>query len=286
MSFQLKRAGPVLAVLALALVLVSSASSGSYGDAGGDNLGGAGDITGVSVLGDKNSGQLVFRIAGNNIASSEQNVLFLDIDSDANPATGNLLERGNDYSFYIDDSSYGFARWSGADWVLTSGNTVRVSGGTSVITVTVNRSELGNSSNLNFSVMSFSPPSVANTSGGFDFAPDDGEYNYSFDANGPLISSVDVKTSPSGGPRAGKTFALQPTGVHLPPDGRLSTTPILPDSYSCAAALGAKKLHGAGIGGCTFAIPKKKSRGKNLTVRLTVTYQGATKVVPYTFRVR
>src|SRR5690242_11893853 len=98
MFLQLKRAGPVLAVLALALTLVPAASSGTYGDATSDNAGGAGDVTNVTVTGDKNSGQLVFRIAGINIASSQQNVLFVDIDTDANPATGNLLDGGDEYS--------------------------------------------------------------------------------------------------------------------------------------------------------------------------------------------
>jgi hypothetical protein len=32
-------------------------------------------------------------------------------------------------------------------------------------------------------------------------------------------------------------------------------------------------------------VPKKKARGKRLTVLLTVNYQGATKVVPLTFKV-
>src|SRR6185312_8578690 len=106
MFVQLKRAGPLLAVVALALVLVPAASSGTYGDATGDSVGGAGDVTGVTVTGDKGSGQLVFRIAGVNIASSAENVLFLDIDTDANPTTGNLLDGGAEYSFYLDNGSY------------------------------------------------------------------------------------------------------------------------------------------------------------------------------------
>lgn len=286
MSIQLKRAGPLLAVLALALSLVPAASSGTYGDATGDSIGGAGDVTGVAVTGDKGSGQLVFRIAGVNIASSEENVLFVDIDSDANPTTGNLLDGGNDYSFYVDDTSYGFARWDGADWVRASNSTVRVSGGTSLITISVNRSELGNTSDFNFDVTTLAMPLSGSTSLGIDSAPDDGSYNYSFDSNGPLITSVDVRTTPSGGPRAGKMFTLQPTALHLPPDGRTNASAIAPESYSCAAKLGARKLTGTGTGSCSFAIPKKKSRGKSLVVQVTVNYQGATKVIPYTFRVR
>jgi hypothetical protein len=286
MSVQLKRAGPLLAVLALALALVPTASSGSYADATGDNVGGAGDVTGVTVAGDKNTGQLVFRIAGVNMASSPQNVLFVDIDTDANPTTGNLLDGGDEYPFYVDDGSYDFARWDGSNWVDASHATVRVSGGTSLITISVNRSELANTSDFNFDVTALAVPFVGSTTVGLDLAPDDGSYNYAFDSNGPLITSVDVRTTPSGGPRAGKAFKVEPTALHLPPDGRMSASPVVAESYTCAAKLGAKALRGTGRGSCTFAIPKKKSRGKKLTVRLTVNYEGATKVFPYTFTVR
>ena len=60
---------------------------------------------------------------------------------------------------------------------------------------------------------------------------------------------------------------------------------IVPTSYSCTARLGTKKL-ATGSGVCSMAIPKKKAKGKKLTVLLTVNYQGATKVVPFTFQVK
>ena len=282
MSVQLKRAGPILAVLALALLLIPAASSGTYGDKSGDNIGGAGDITGVTVSGDKGSGQLVFRISGTNIASSATNVVFLDIDSDANPATG---EDGDDYSFIVDNDTYYFAHWDGADWADTPYNTVRVTGGSAGIMISVNRSEVGNTADFNFSASTLAI-SAGGTSPGFDSAPDDGAYNYSFDTNGPLINSVDVSTTPAAGPKAGKLFVLTPSALHLPPDGRVNGSAILPESYTCTATLGVKKLTGTGTGSCSFAIPKKKSKGKKLTVQLTVNYQGAAKVIPYTFRVR
>ena len=97
------RTGPIVAVLMAALALVPSAASGSYADPAGDS-GAAGDITAVTVVGDKASGQLVFRISGTNLATSETNLLFLDIDSDANPLTGDLTDNGSDYWFGMDDS--------------------------------------------------------------------------------------------------------------------------------------------------------------------------------------
>jgi hypothetical protein len=275
----LKRAGPIAAALAAALVLVPTAASGTYADPAGDS-GPAGDITGVTVAGDQGSGQLVFRVTGTNLASSDKNVVFLTIDSDANPLTGNIMDNGSDYWFVVDHGSYWFMRWNGSDWDDTTHQSVRVSGGTTQIIVSVNRSELGNTSSFNFVASTLDL-----TTFGLDEAPDDGAFSYSFETNGPNILSVDVQTTPSAGPKAGKRFVVVPTGLKLPPDGRASASSPTPESYSCTAKLGARALTGTGTGGCTFAIPKKKSRGKQLTVQLTVSYQGATKTVPLTFRV-
>jgi hypothetical protein len=277
---RLKRAGPIAAALMAALVLVPTASSGNYADPAGDG-GTAGDITSVTVAGDKGTGQLLFKITGTNLASSDTSPLFLDIDSDANPLTGNLTGNGADYSFIVGSSGYFLAHWNGGDWVETPNLSVQVFGGSSQIMISVNRSELGNPADLNFSASTLNTVDLT-----FDQAPNDGAFNYSFEANGPQIDSVDVQTTPSAGPKAGKKFVIVPTGLKLPADGRTNTSPIPPESYSCTTNLGAKKLAGSGTGGCTIAVPKKKARGKKLTVQLTVVYEGTSKVVPLTFKVR
>jgi hypothetical protein len=277
---RLKRAGPITAALMTALVLVPSASPGTYTDPTGDGVT-SGDLTSVTVAGDKGSGQLLFRITGTNLASSPRNPLFLDIDSDANPLTGDLADNGADYSFYVDDTSYGFGHWDGSNWVAAANLTVRVSGGTNEILVSVNRSDLGNTSMFNFMA-----GSVNLTTFAIDKAPDDGAFNYSIDVNGPEILSVDLTTSPAAGPRVGKKFVLTATGLKLPPSGATNVAAKVPESYSCTARLGQRALRGTGKGACTIAIPKKKSKGKTLRVTVTVAYQGLTKAFTYTFRVR
>jgi hypothetical protein len=278
---RLKRGVPIAAVLVAAFMLVPTASATSnYTDPSGDS-GKAGDISGVTVAGDKASGQLVLRVSGTNLATTDNNLLFVDIDSDANPLTGNILDNGADYSFVVGGDGYGFGRWSGSDWVDTANLTVTVAGGSGQIMISVNKSEVGNPSDLNVMASTLSVPDLS-----IDSAPDDGAYNYSFDANGPQINSVDVQTRPSTGPKAGKKFTILPTALHLPPDGRKSAASITPESYSCKAKLGAKTLTGSGTGGCTLSISKKKAKGKTLSVQLTVNYQGAAKTVPLTFKVR
>lgn len=281
-----KRAGPLAAcAVAVALMLVPAASpSGGtpYADPAGDN-GPGGDVTGVAVVSDKSSGQIVFRITGTNLSTSSSQLTMLNIDSDANPLTGDVLSGGSDYWFGVDDSSFGFQHWNGSDWVDTAYSTVTVSGGGSGVLISVNRKELGNTSDFNFSVQTLQLTGGANFNPG-DTAPNDGMYNFSVDAGGPLILGADVQTTPSAGPRAGRAFTVTPTNVKLPPTGSISNAPILPDSYTCRAMLKGNALGGSGKGGCTFRLPKK-ARGKTLKVALTVQYEGAKKTVPLAFRV-
>src|SRR5262249_10970747 len=116
-------------------------------------------------------------------------------------------------------------------------------------------------------------------------APDSGMFNFSLDDGGPKIESIALTTIPAAGPKAGKKFVVTPTGLTLPPSGSVST-PATPESYTCQATLNGRALKGSGIGGCTFKIAKKKTKGKALKVTVTVQYEGATKAFPYTFKVR
>ena len=272
-----------LAAAVAALVLVPSATSQTgppYKDASGDN-GTAGDITGVTVIGDKTSGQIIFRVTGTNLSTAENMLTGVFVDSDANPNTGNLDWLGADYLLVVDNSSYDFLHWDGSDWVATPYSTVHVCcvGGGNSMMFSVNKSELGNTSEFNFTVRARNADTDTN-----DDAPDDGMYNYSLAAGGPDIQGVTVETTPSSGPRAGKRFVVDPVGLKLPPDGSIVPIAPRPESYACRASLKGRPLAGSGTGSCTIAIPKK-ARGKTLTVQLTVNYEGAVKIVPLMFKV-
>jgi len=269
-------------VLALALVvgLVAAApagATGKYADATADN-GSAPDLTGVTVS--STGGQVVFQISGKNLSSTLDYPTFLDIDSDANPLTGDIGDNGADYEFAVGGDSYGFWHYNGSDWVDTSYATVRVFTSTSGVMISVNKSEIGNTNDVNFSATSADWQNKV-----FDSAPDDGMFNYSLDDGGPSIGSITLATTPTSGPKAGKKFVVTPTGLSLPPSGGLLPTAPAPESYTCTATFKGHTLVGHGTGGCTFAIPKKKSRGKTLKVTVTVQYEGASKAFPYSFKV-
>jgi hypothetical protein len=276
------RVGLVLAaaVCSALVAALPAGAAGGYTDPTGDS-GNAPDLVGVFVTSDDTSGLVSFRIVELDPAAADS-VTELDIDSDANPATGEASLGGADYAFQISPSthSYGFWHWNGSDWLTTPHSTVQITAFGTGFAISVNKSELGGTPDFNFGAVTF-----MRSSDGGDAAPDDGLWNYSVQAHGPEIVSVLVATQPASGPKAGKLFSLTPTGLKLPPDGRTSPTALMPDTYTCTAALGLRKLTGSGTGGCTFQI-SKKARGKRIVIHLTVQYQGATKSVDFPFVVR
>jgi hypothetical protein len=273
-------AAPLAAVAAaVALVLIPSASAkGQYADTVGDG-GTAGDITSLNVTSDP-SGQVFFRIDGNGLSSSSTNDTWLLIDTDANPLTGDLDSMGAEYQFGVDNDGYWFERWDGSDWVDTTYATVRVTGGSRGLMISVNRSELGNTSELNFWAEAYDE-----TNKQWDDAPNDGMFNYSLQLQGVHILAALVQTAPVAGPKARRSFSLVPTGLKLPADGSAAPVSPRPDSYTCKATLKGRAVVGTGKGGCTWRLPKN-ARGKALKVVLTVTYQGTTASFPYVFTVR
>lgn len=59
-----------------------------------------------------------------------------------------------------------------------------------------------------------------------------------------------------------------------------------PDTVSCTATLGGRRLRGTGPGGCTFALPRN-ANSKRLRVTVTATYGAEQRqFAPFVFRVR
>jgi hypothetical protein len=275
------RAAALVAVLfAAAFSLAGSAgATGKYTDKTGDS-GVAFDITGAQVASDA-SGQVTFRIDVANIAAGDAIGLF--VDSDANPLTGDVRAGGADYLFLMapSEKAYSPEHWNGSDWddnfTRLSLRVAQISTG---VLVMINRSELANTSQLNFWVMSIAGDGGP---GKVDVAPEDGVWNYDLSAGGPDIRQVLVQATPAAGPRVGKPFSVKVNGINLPQTN--VSAAVQPDSWTCTARLGGKRLAGAGTGGCAFRIPKK-SKGKQLVVTVSVTYEGATKSIQLPFKVR
>jgi hypothetical protein len=269
------------ALIAGALALApSSGAVGRYTDETGDNAG-APDITGVSVQSDA-AGQILFQINVVDLPSPADVRTLLVLNTDMNLETGEPDTAGGDYYFVVDESddSYWFARWNGTEWEQAAYSTVRVSSNKTGVTISVNRSELGNTEAFTFWTRTRAGAVEANQ---VDDAPDDGSWQYSLAAGGPQIEGVLVTMKPGFGPRAGKAFTVTPAGLRLPEVVRGIIAPH-PDDYTCRARLAGKPLIGTGEHGCTWKLDRK-SRGKRLVVQLTVTYQGTTATFSFPFRV-
>jgi hypothetical protein len=254
-----------LAAGALALLLLAIASGagaqGRYTDATGDGNG-APDIQGVTVSGDR-SGNVTFQATVDNIPDPPAPTWFwIYLDTDLNEQTGAPDTLGADYGFQIDFAArqYAFAHWNGSAWDdSTPRTTVQVSASATTITISVNRSELGNTSEFNFWAETLNGDPASSSQ--FDDAPNDGNWNFSLPANGPNITGALLTTKPAAGPVHGKAFAVHaalrvPNDPGLPPGVHVL---VVPDKYSCNAKLAGRTLRGRGTGKCTWTIPKKKS---------------------------
>jgi hypothetical protein len=283
MEAEMKSLKPLVAVSAVVVttaVLLLAASAGAVGrytDPSGDSNG-APDITGVAVT-SAPGGQIVFDIRITNLPSPAdvQTYLFINTDNDSN--TGCPCADGADYGFVVDElkDAYRFARWNGTAWDDTPDSTVEVRSGSAGALVSVNRSELGNTSGFHFRTRTVQGDAS-------DTAPDTGLWNYSLAVGGPDVRAVFVRTQPSGAPKAGKTFKLTPVGLQLPDAGGSAARAPRPEAYRCSVKLDGKRLAGRGTGGCTVAVPKKAKR-KRLTIALIVSYQGVTMRYRLAYRV-
>jgi hypothetical protein len=283
MSRNFNRLGIAFVVMLAALALAASAGAiGRYSDPSGDGNG-APDIQRVDVASDA-TGQIVFTISVDDLPSPSDVRSFLLLNTDMDPETGAPDSLGSDFVFVLDesDNTYGFAHWNGEEWDWdTPYATVSVSSGRRSAVISVNRSELADTSEFNFWVRTRTGDVSADQA---DTAPELGAWNYSLAAGGPDIRSIVVQTKPASGPRTGKAFTVTPTALTLPATGEPPSLLPRPDSFSCRAKLAGKALRGHGVGGCTWTIPKK-ARGRSLVVVVTVAYEGASKSVPFKYRV-
>ena len=267
----------ILAAAAFLVVVPAATPAGSdatFNDNVGDAQGAAPDISLVTVS--NVQGQINFRIVTNEPTLNADSEVLLGIDTDRNPSTGAPDSLGSDYAFEVAPTGYTFARWTGSAWDdNTPYATVRVAY-TGGATISVNRSELGNTTAFNFWVRGLQ--TVGDTSN-VDDAPDDGTYPYQLVAPGVTVATVAVSPDPYP-PRAGKRFKISVLSVGLS-DGRK----VAPTSIACKARIGATPLRGKGRGGCTFRIPLS-ARRKTISVSITAAYRGSQKTLSISSRIR
>jgi hypothetical protein len=266
---------------------LSVGQSGAYADPAGDS-GTAPDIETVSVSNDA-TGRIAFQI---NVPGQPQLAsdgwFALVLDTDQNPATGDPRGLGADYVLVLDGESrtFGLGRWNGSTFEDAPATTASVSyaGG---LSITIDRTELGNTSGLNFWIRSGQGDNAE--PGRIDDAPDFGTWSYRLASSGPgtltppaaLKLSIPRLTALPTAPVAGSAFDVF-AQVRRSDTG----TELLEGAVSCSAKISGKSVRVAAAGlsrgtaRCSFRIPAG-TEGKRLQGSITVAYRNA--VVSRTF---
>ncbi|MDP9261517.1 MAG: hypothetical protein M3O89_06070 [Actinomycetota bacterium] len=274
-----------MALLALTLATGATATHAAlapvteFTDAAGDS-GTAADITTVDVTNDDLGQYLVDVSLATSYGGAEGMSLFLD--TDMNAATGDPQFLGSEYQIIDDNAanSFYFLMWNGTSWVDSPTNSTikdSVSTDGKDVLLSVNKSEIGNSTGFNFFVVSLEGDG---SDGHWDAAPE-GTASWPYKLQNVLkLSLVAAK---SFAVKAGGTWDLavivgrSDTGGTVGPEGTLV----------CSATSGSTKLKLAGhsfiSGGsgkptaavCSFKVPKSLKH-KVLHATVTVSYQGQT----------
>ena len=272
-----------IALLALTLATGATATHAvtapavTFTDETGDS-GTAADITTVVVAND-DLGQYSFDI---NLATpyGAAGGMSVYLDTDLNPSTGDPHSLGADY-LIVDDNAANtgyFLKWDGTKWVdAPASSTVKdlVATDNKRVSLSVNKSEIGNSTGFNFFVES---TDADGSDGHWDDGPSGaGSWQYKLQT----VLQLAFVAAQSFAVKAGGTWAValvvgrSDTGGTVGPEGTLV----------CSATSGATKLArvtrafvsgGAGKGTaavCTFKVPKKLKHHV-LHATVSVSYQG------------
>jgi hypothetical protein len=273
----------VLAAAALTVVAVAGAAPTSYADPNGDN-GASADIGAVSAELAADGYLHVKATIANMPALLTPGDVILALDTDRSGSTGLLA--GGDYVVLVDlsDLSGLFLKWSGSEYTQAPSQQgdLRYLVGGGGIEFLIRPAVLGGATAFNFVV---GAGTGAGDEAQLDLAPDNGTWFFEVQkpatAPVPAVATSAKATYAPAAPRAGRPFRVTGASVRL--DNGASAVAA---SFRCRAALAGKGLRGAGVGGCTFAVPKT-AKGKRLVVTVSATYAGRTlSIAPRAFVVR
>jgi hypothetical protein len=245
------------------------------------------DVT-SAVVSNNESGQYTFRVNVVHLALPSDIVIFVGIDSDQNPATG---LGGADFLIVCDESngSVGLLRWDGSNLVPTPSSSLTAADNDTGITVGVNRSEIGNSGQFNFYVLSVQGPTAS--AGHVDSAPDQGSWNYALTAPAPLTLTVATFAAPKT-VKAGKSLVVTMVAQRSDTGEAVGGAD---GQVQCSATLGSKRLGLLNSGfvtvaeqtvaGCAWKVPRR-ARGKTIRGSITVSVSGASVTQRFTLKVK
>jgi hypothetical protein len=295
--------------IAVALVALPTAASGapsspaaatanttSYQDSSGENPA-APDITTLTVS-NTDAGLISFRIVIPNRATLTQDMLvLLFVDSDANPQTGDPESLGADYVIQVFGGEAALFRWDGSDFTRRAGDppaTSLIFGYQGGLTVTMSAAELGNTKAFGFAVIAISGVTIDTTTGDVDFtnavsdvapATGAGMYRYEVKITPPTLVVRSLKPTPKN-PTAGRSFTLRLVAA------RSDTGAVVQNGrVTCLGRIGNARFKAqvqrvqGGAATCTWNLPLTAT-GKTFRGSVAVTFEGLKAQQAYSGKVR
>ena len=273
-----------------------AANSTSYQDSSGENPA-APDITTLTVS-NNDAGVISFRLNIPNRPELTQDLLLLLFaDTDANPQTGDPDTLGADYVIQIFGGEAALFRWDGMDFTRRAGDPPATSlifsyqGG---VTITISAAELGNTKRFGFAAIAVSGIVVDTATGDLDFtnavsdvapAAGAGLYPYEVKITPPTLVVKKLTPSPVR-PTAGQAFTLRLVAA------RSDTGAVVQNGkVSCVGRVGSARLKAqfqqvqSGAAVCTWNIPPGAT-GKTFRGSVGVVFEGLKASRGYAGKVR
>jgi hypothetical protein len=261
-----------------------AANETTYQDSTGEDPA-APDITTI-VVSNNDAGAISFRInVPNRPAFTPDMYIVLFVNSDNNASTGDPDLAGSDYVIEVFRGDAALFRWDGTTFSRRPGDPPFTSllftyqGG---ITITINRSELGNTNRLGFVAAVDSGVIFDDTTGAIDFtnsktdvapAAGSGLYSYEVRLARPSLLVRRVTTSPAL-PRAGQPFTVRLVAARSDTGAALQNGRV-----TCVGRAGTTRLRAqvarvtGGAAVCTWRIPEN-AKGKQFRGSVAVAFEG------------
>ena len=273
-----------------------AANSTTYQDSSGENPA-APDITTLTTS-NTDAGLVTFRVAIPNRPTLTQDMLLLlFVDTDANPQTGDPTSLGADYVVQVFGGEAALFRWDGTDFTRRAGDPPATSlifayqGG---VSITISAAELGNTKKLGFAVIAISGVAIDPTTGDVDFtnsvadlAPASGAGLYQFEVKTTPARLVvkSLKPTPAR-PSAGRSFTLRLVAARSDTGAAVQNGRV-----TCLGRIGNARLKAqvqnvqGGAAVCTWAIPST-AKGKTFRGSVAVVFEGLRASQGYAGKIR
>ena len=282
---------PAAASGALSGPAAPAANSTTYQDSVGEDPAGP-DITTI-VTSNDDAGTITFRINVPNRQQLTQDlVTILDIDSDANQATGDPDNLGADFILqYILGEAILF-KWNGSDYALSATQSSLTSSWSSGPTFKINASDLNNTRRFAFEALVVSGVVFDQTTGAIDctnckrdFSPLIGLYPYQIQITKPTLVVKSLKPTPAK-PVAGSPFTLRLVAARSDTGAAVQNGRV-----TCVGRLGSARLKAqvqrvqGGAATCTWNLPAT-AKGKTFRGSVSVAFEGLKASQSYAGKVR